>query len=278
MLRLSQAVAAAAGPGASPGSARAEPARSRFFGACALLCAGAVMATVSLCRDMAEMGELPMAGGWSMSSAWTPLCGGSWPAAAASFLLMWLAMTLAMMLPALSPELWRYRLAAAGGRLARPDLAAALAGLGYLTAWMALGACIFAAGAALAQAASAWPGFASRVPLLTGFTVLAAGLVQAGRWKAARLRCCRAACWRPAGAASAFGEGLRHGAHCCLSCSALTTVLLIGGAMDLRSMAVIGAAIAAERLAPAGERIAGAVGGILAGAGVLLALLALRPA
>jgi len=40
------------------------------------------------------------------------------------------------------------------------------------------------------------------------------------------------------------------------------TVLLALGVMDLRAMAVVTAAITLERLAPAGERVARAVGAI----------------
>jgi hypothetical protein len=40
--------------------------------------------------------------------------------------------------------------------------------------------------------------------------------------------------------------------------------------MDLRAMAVVGAAITVERLAPAGERIARAIGVAVVGAGLFL--------
>jgi hypothetical protein len=40
--------------------------------------------------------------------------------------------------------------------------------------------------------------------------------------------------------------------------------------MDLRAMAVVTAAISAERLAPAGERVAQAIGAVVIMAGVLV--------
>jgi len=40
--------------------------------------------------------------------------------------------------------------------------------------------------------------------------------------------------------------------------------------MDLRAMAVVGAAITAERLAPAGERVAHTIGVIVVGAALFL--------
>ena len=47
-------------------------------------------------------------------------------------------------------------------------------------------------------------------------------------------------------------------------------VLLVIGVMDLRVMAAVAAAITIERLAPAGERAARAIGAVVVGAGLLL--------
>ncbi len=47
-------------------------------------------------------------------------------------------------------------------------------------------------------------------------------------------------------------------------------ILLVIGVMDLRAMAVVTAAITAERLAPAGRRVARAIGAAVIGAGLFL--------
>ena len=47
-------------------------------------------------------------------------------------------------------------------------------------------------------------------------------------------------------------------------------LLLVIGVMDLRAMALVTAAVTAERLAPAGERIARAIGAAIVGTGLLL--------
>jgi predicted metal-binding membrane protein len=47
-------------------------------------------------------------------------------------------------------------------------------------------------------------------------------------------------------------------------------MLMAIGVMDLRAMAVVTAAITAERLAPAGERIARSIGVVLVAAGLFL--------
>ena len=54
------------------------------------------------------------------------------------------------------------------------------------------------------------------------------------------------------------------------SCAGLTAVVLVLGVMDLRVMAVVTAAITAERLAPAGVRVARAIGVVVIGAGLFL--------
>lgn len=240
-----------------------------FFAACLLLFVASTTATVLICLAMADMGEVPMAGGWSMSTAWTPLCGGSWPAAAAAFFGMWAMMMTAMMLPSLTPMLWRLRRGAAAAGAAHPGLLAALTGLAYLLVWSALGLMVFAGGALLLEAAQRWPLLARAVPLATAFVVIGAGLFQASPWKLALLDHCREASSHGVGATAAMGQGLRLGLVCCASCAGLTALLLVGGVMDLRGMAVVALAITAERLAPAGARIACAVGGLMLGAGLV---------
>jgi predicted metal-binding membrane protein len=47
-------------------------------------------------------------------------------------------------------------------------------------------------------------------------------------------------------------------------------ILLVSGVMDLRVMAVVGAVITAERLTPAGMRVARAIGAVVVGAGLFL--------
>src|SRR5207245_459618 len=80
----------------------------------------------------------------------------------------------------------------------------------------------------------------------------------------------RRGCTLPADARTAWRLGMRFGLHCSLSCANLTSILLVMGVMDLRAMALVTAAITAERLAPAGERIAQATGAVVIAAGWLL--------
>src|SRR3546814_3749152 len=95
------------------GGSRAHGSRTNFpagfFGVTALLFAASATLTIVGCASMASMGELPMPGGWTLSMAWMPMCGRTWPDVATAFLGMWLAMMVATMLPSLLPLLWRYR-------------------------------------------------------------------------------------------------------------------------------------------------------------------------
>jgi predicted metal-binding membrane protein len=63
---------------------------------------------------------------------------------------------------------------------------------------------------------------------------------------------------------------MRLGLQCARCCGNLMAALLAVGVMDLRAMAAVTAAITAERLTPAGERIARATGAIAVAAGLLL--------
>ena len=54
-------------------------------------------------------------------------------------------------------------------------------------------------------------------------------------------------------------------------------ILLVIGVMDLRARAIVAAAITVERLAPAGEGVARALGAVVVGAGLFLIARAVEP-
>jgi predicted metal-binding membrane protein len=243
-----------------------------FLGVAALLFAASAALTTLWCASMSAMGEMPMPGGWTMSMAWMRMPGQTWPGAAASFLGMWVVMMVAMMLPSLVPMLRRYREAVARTGEARLGPLTALVGAGYFFVWTAFGMAAFPLGVALSAIEMEEPAVARAVPIAVGVIVLVAGALQFTAWKARHLACCREAPGRtpPADAGTAWRYGLRLGLHCSACCAGLTTILLVIGVMDLRAMAVVAAAITVERLAPAGERVARAIGIGVVGAGVLL--------
>jgi predicted metal-binding membrane protein len=245
-----------------------------FLGISALLFAASAAMTIGWSASMSEMGEMPMPGGWTMSMAWMRMPGQTWPGAAASFLGMWLVMMVAMMLPSLVPMLWRYRQAVERTGETRLAPLTALVGVGYFLVWTGFGMAAFPLGVALAAVEMQQPALARAVPIAVGVVVLIAGSIQLTAWKARHLARCREAPRRgstlPHDAGAAWRHGLRLGFDCTHCCVGLMAILLVIGVMDLRAMAFVAAAITVERLAPAGERIARATGGVVLGAGLFL--------
>jgi predicted metal-binding membrane protein len=259
-------------PFSAGGSASAS--QQAFFGILALLFAVSAAVTIAWCGSMSAMGGMPMAGGWTMSMTWMRMPGQTWSAAAAEFLGMWLVMMVAMMLPSLVPMLWRYRQAVGGAGDAHLGRLTAIVGIAYFSVWSVFGMAAFALGAALAAVEMQLPNLSRAVPIAAGMVVLIAGALQFTPWKLHHLGCCRTAptcgCPLPADAATAWRQGLRLGLHCSSCCAGPTAILLVIGVMNLRTMAVIAAAITVERLAPAGERVAQAIGIVVLGAGLFL--------
>jgi predicted metal-binding membrane protein len=187
---------------------------------------------------------------------------------------MWAVMMVTMMLPSLAPMLWRYAHALDTRGEARVARLTVLAAAGYFFVWTAIGGLVFALGAAFAQAAMQVPALARAVPLSLASVMLLAGAFQFTARKARHLACCRPARehdlpWQ-ANAGSAWRYGVWLGLQCSRACAGFTAILLVIGVMDLRAMAVVTAAITAERLAPAGERVAWAIGAVSLVAGVYL--------
>lgn len=245
-----------------------------LFGVSALLFVASAAVTIAWCAPMSAMDGMPMPGGWMMSMAWMRVPGQTWPGAAASFLGMWIAMTVAMMLPSLVPMLRRYRAAVvARGATALGRLTAVVA-LGYFFVWTMLGMIAFPLGVALAAIEMQLPALSRAVPIAIGAVVLLAGALQFTGWKARHLACCRVSPERgrllPPDIRTAWRHGLRLGLHCSQCCAGLMAILLVIGVMDLAAMAVVAAAITVERLVPRGERVARVIGVAAVGAGLFL--------
>jgi predicted metal-binding membrane protein len=243
-----------------------------FFGVSALVFAVSAAVTIVWCASISAM-EMPMPGGRTMSMVWTRTPGQTWLGAAVSFLGMWVAMMVAMMLPSLVPLLRRYRQAVnhCATRLGRLTI---MVSIGYFFVWAVFGMAAFPLGLALTAIGMRQPTLAPAVRIAAGVVVLIAGLFQFTSWKARHLACCLeipcGARVLPADTGTAFRHGVSLGFHCSLCCAGLMAILLVIGVMNLRAMAAVAAVITVERLAPATERVAQAIGVIVVGAGIFL--------
>jgi predicted metal-binding membrane protein len=255
-------------------AAEERPAQRALLGISALLFMGSALTTFRWSTSMSAMGGLAMPGGWTMSMMWMRMPGQTWPGMAASFLEMWTVMMTAMMLPSLSPMLWRYRLAVATTGGARLGRLTATVGTAYLVVWTVFGLIAFLTGLSLASLVMQRPDVARVVPMAIGAAVLFAGILQLSEWKARHLVRCRespgAVGMLSADAGTAWRHGLRIGLHCCGSSMSLMMALLAIGVMDLRAMVAAGGAIAAERLALRGQVVSRVVGALLVAAGLYL--------
>lgn len=253
-----------------------------FFGIAALLFTISAAITIAWCSSMSAMGGMSMPGHWTLSMAWMPMCGQTWPGVALTFLGMWAVMMVAMMMPSLIPMLWRYRQAVGVTDEMRLGQLTLVTGLAYFFVWTTLGVIAFPLGALLAAVEMQQPALAHAVPLMEGMVVLIAGALQFTAWKAHHLACCRGVSGHrrklQANISAAWRHGLHLGLHCSYCCAGLTAIFLAIGVMDLRAMALVTAAITLERLAPHGERVARAIGAVAVVAGVLLIVRAVVPA
>jgi predicted metal-binding membrane protein len=237
-------------------SAEARPGNigqdATFFAAAALVFGITAAATLHGCLSMSMPGmRMP---------------GQTWPGVVAQFLSMWVAMMVAMMLPSLVPTLWRYRRALRRAGATRLGWLTTLVSVGYFAVWALLGVAAVPLSIALTAVPTGLP--------VVGVLLLIAGLLQFSAWKAHHLACCRTAAEHgrrlPSNPAAAWRYGLRWGLHCSYCCAGPTAVLLAFGVMNLRAMTLVMLAITAERLAPAGDRVARTIGAGAVVAGLLL--------
>lgn len=246
-----------------------------FIGISLLFFIASSALTAVWCRSMLAMGSMEMPGGWTMSMAWMRMPEQSWIGAAASFTGMWALMMTAMMLPSLVPMLHRYREAVRSADGPPLGWLTMLVCSGYLLIWAAFGLAVYPVGVGLAELEMKLSILARAVPYATVGVVLAAGAGQLSRWKLRYLACCRESFARNRALAGdskrALCYGLHLGVDCCISCANLTALLLVAGVMDLRAMIFVTAAITAERLAPAGERVAKGTGIGIIGVGLVYA-------
>ncbi|HWJ94394.1 MAG TPA: DUF2182 domain-containing protein [Telluria sp.] len=175
---------------------------------------------------------------------------------------MWVAMMLAMMLPAATPAVLLFaRVNRLYHAVRRPYLATALFVLGYAAVWSAFSALATLAQWLLHDAGVLDPSMAVANATAAGLALVAAGVYQ---WTPAKHTClhhCRTPLafiltgWR-AGPLGAFGMGVTHGMYCTGCCWLLMVLLFAAGVMNLWAIAGLAALVLAEKLLPGGPWVA----------------------
>jgi predicted metal-binding membrane protein len=197
------------------------------------------------------------------------------PAYAGLLFVMWWTMMMAMMLPSAAPAIliyggMRQRFVERG--VAQPPLVVFV--LGYAAIWTLFSAAAVALQLATSDLAPLSPMYALTSRTLGGLLLVAAGLYQFTPLKNACLRRCQspffylARHWRNH-TAGTFAVGWRHGLHCLGCCWVLMLLLFYGGVMELRWIVGLALYVAAEKLIPAGHRLASAAGIALIGWGAV---------
>lgn len=186
----------------------------------------------------------------------------------AAFLVAWVAMMAAMMLPAVLPVVGRYARAAAGNAVA-----AVLFVAGYLAVWSVVGIPAFVVSNRLNPVMHSCP-WAGRI---AGAVAVIAGLHQLTRFKSICLHHCR---WplflsdgsgqHPNGPARAFLAGGRYGIYCLGSCWMLMLLLIAVGTMQLAWMLVLAVVIWLEKVAAFGDQLRRLTAAMLVLLGVVL--------
>lgn len=189
------------------------------------------------------------------------------------FLLLWVVMMAAMMLPSVAPVAitWVKGIARQSAGRRRAVRTAEFIG-GYLLAWTLVGVAAYAALAATGHLVDGHP-TAGKWIGATAFAL--AGLYQLGPLKNVCLRHCRSpfsqlmryAGFRPQ--ARDLRVGLHHGTYCVGCCAALMVVLIPLGVMNVAAMAGVAVVIFLEKLWRRGWLLSEAVGVVFLALAVL---------
>ena len=185
--------------------------------------------------------------------------GGVDPAKVGYVFIMWVAMTLAMMLPSAAPMIATYAEIAETAREKRIAVVSPMVLIaGYLSVWMAF--CLFATivQAGFARMSLLSPGLVVSSPYLGAGVLAVAGIYQFTSVKAA----CLAKCRRPFAfffsnwsdrTAGVFHLGVRQGVTCAGCCWALMLVMFAAGLMNVIWISVLAILMVMEKVSPRPE-------------------------
>lgn len=203
--------------------------------------------TIFQARSMGQMAGMP---GMSATSS-----------AAVPFLSAWIAMMVAMMFPSFAPTAMVFAAVDHSrrhvGRRPAPMWAFLL---GYLLTWGMVGAGAYLLSLIVPDVSMTAPGLRVSHPVIGGLILIFAGVYQWSPLKRLCLGHCRSPLvffhqeWQE-GTLGAYRLGITHGTHCVGCCGGLMLVLFTVGLMNLGWMALVAAAIFAEKVVPVGPLV-----------------------
>jgi predicted metal-binding membrane protein len=215
-----------------------------------------------------DMGRMPTAGGpmtIMAPPAWTQVY-------ATLIFLMWAIMMVAMMLPSAAPAiLLAAALTGRGGESHRFG-PTGLFTLGYLMIWFGFSLVATMLQWGLQKIGLLSADMISLSVILSGVTLIAAGIYQLTPWK----RTCLARCRSPfdlmtkywhRGRMGPMLAGIWNGFFCLGCCWMIMVLLFVGGVMNILWIAAIAALVAVEKLLPGGPRASQVTGILLVVAG-----------
>lgn len=193
------------------------------------------------------------------------------------FVVSWVVMTMAMMLPTSLPLITMFQ--AMTRRQPHPEWLISLLITGYLTVWTLFGAVLYAGDWVLHQAVDASPWLAERAWAISAATLLLAGAYQFTPLKYYCLDKCRspmafiAGHWHGQNARrEALTLGLQHGLFCIGCCWSLMLVMFAVSAGNLGWMLALSLVMAIEKNWPEGRQISAPLGVILIVCGLIVVL------
>jgi predicted metal-binding membrane protein len=199
------------------------------------------------------------------------------PALLLVFLVGWLLMIVAMMLPTSLPLIAMFQTITRQHPQRRQIIALLI--VGYLVVWLASGVVTHAGYAAWYALVERTSWLRANAWSIGASIVLLAGVYQLTPLKYYCLDRCRsplsfiAAHWRGGSARlQALRLGLHHGLFCVGCCWSIMLLMFVVGSSNLGWMLVLGAVMAIEKNVPWGRRISAPLGGVLLTWGLILVL------
>jgi predicted metal-binding membrane protein len=180
---------------------------------------------------------------------------GTNPGALGFYIVTWVVMMTAMMLPSVVPMVTGYSRLERAARDRGQVGSIAVFVAGYLIVWTVFGLVAYCVFEAVRHLSIGWLRWDRGGRWIAGAVLLAGAAYQLSPAKHACLRRCRATIpfltreWRD-GRRGALRMGILHGAWCSGCCWALMVALFALGLMSLTWMALVSAAVAAEKLLP----------------------------